>query len=286
VWVVDNASADGSADLVSSQFPEVHLVRNDHNAGFAAANNQALRQARGELLLLLNSDAYLRPGSLDAFIEAFDRHPEMGIAGASLWNADGSPQPSWGDFPRPWVEFLFQSLLFKVWPSPFPYGRRVHPLLRRAYRRFQWVDWVTGAALMMRRRVWETIGGLPEETFMYGEDMAYCARARAAGFRVGYLPEARVEHRLAGSRSNYGDWIESYTRATLEYYRRHGRAGDLARVALLVRMGSLWRRALWTVVGHLRPGARAEAAMRRAGYRRAAALARDYSRGTAGGGKT
>jgi len=276
LWVVDNASTDGSAELVEEKFPEVRLIRNARNVGFAAANNQALARAEGELLFLLNSDAVLLPGSLRALQRAFRERPELGLGGPSLWNPDGSRQPSWGDFPRPRFELLFQSLLYKVWPCRFPYGRRVHPLLRRAYTRFRWVDWVTGAALMMRRAVYETLGGLPEDGFMYGEDLEYCARAGAAGFRVGYVPEARACHRLAGSRSDYARWVESYTRATLEFYRRHGTGAEQARVSRLVRYGSVLRLGLWSVVGGARPARRREAAMRCEGYRRAMALARSY----------
>ncbi|MGH2522048.1 MAG: glycosyltransferase family 2 protein [Anaerolineales bacterium] len=274
IWVVDNASMDGSPEIVAAQFPDVRLIRNPQNTGFAAANNQALRAASGRFLMLLNSDAALLPGCLAVLRAAFVEHEGLGICGPCLLNPDGSLQPSWGDFPTPKVEFLFQSFLYKLWPTRFPYGRRVHVLLRPAYRRFQWVDWVTGAALMLRREVFEKIGGLPADVFMYGEDLEYCARARQAGFRVAYVPAARARHhQQKSSRRDFARWIEKYTRATLAYYRRHGSADDRRWVAHLIISGSRLRQVLWRLVGAVRPGWRAEAKARGEGYARAVALA-------------
>jgi N-acetylglucosaminyl-diphospho-decaprenol L-rhamnosyltransferase len=273
--VVDNASADGSPEMVAAQFPEVHLLRNPHNVGFAHANNQALRVASGEFLLLLNSDAALLPGCLAALRAAFAAHEALGICGPSLLNPDGSLQPSWGDFPTPRSEFLFQSFLYKLWPGRFPYGRHVHVLLRPAYRRFRWVDWVTGAALILRRDVLAKVGDLPTDVFMYGEDLEYCARAKRAGFRVAYVPTARARHhQRASSRRDHARWIENYTRATLLYYQRYGSAGDRRRVAELIISGSRLRRVLWRLLAVARPSKHAEAQMRREGYARAIALAR------------
>ena len=126
---------------------------------------------------------------------------------------------------------------------------------------------------MMRREVYDRLGGLPEDRFMYGEDLEYCARARQAGFKVGYIPRALVLHYLSGSRSDYARWVESYTEATLDYYRRHGTASARARVSHFVRLGSALRGLLWSSVGLLRPALRPQAKMRCEGYRRAAALA-------------
>src|SRR5579859_152547 len=216
VWVVDNASTDGSADMVAAAFPAVQLIRNAHNLGFAAANNQVMQQAHGDLILLLNSDAALQPGCLVQLQAAFAEYPTLGIAGPQLLNSDGTIQPSWGDFPTSATEFVFQSFLFKFWPVRFPYGRRIHVLQRPAYRRFQWADGVTGAAFMLRRKVLDQIGGLPQDTFLYAEDLEYCWRARQAGFGVAYCPSAGAYHVGQGSgRQDYGAWIENYTRGML-----------------------------------------------------------------------
>src|SRR5262249_26354350 len=154
----------------------------------------------------------------------------------------------------PTSEFLFQSFLYKLWPSRFPYGRRVHPLLRPAYRRFRWVDWVTGAALMLRRDVLDRIGALPTDVFMYGEDLEYCARAKRAGFRVAYVPAARARHhQQASSRLDYARWIENYTRATILYYQRYGSEHERRRVSELITFGSRLRQVLWGLLSVARP---------------------------------
>jgi GT2 family glycosyltransferase len=274
--VVDNASTDGSPEMVRSEFAEACLIRNSRNVGFAAANNQALQRAQGRHLLLLNSDTALLPEALEQLRSAFARHPELGIAGPRLLNRDGTRQPSWGEYPSVWTEFLFQTFLFKVWPAPFPYGQRVHPLQWRAYRDFRWVHWVTGAALMLRREVWDRIGGLPEDAFMYAEDVEYCWRAAQAGFRIAYCPAAAVYHFQQGSaRQDYSGWIANYTRGMLAYYNRHRSNVELRRIAYLVWAGSLLRRLVWTGVGLASRRGRDAALARQRGYACAARLARD-----------
>ncbi len=283
VWVVDNGSTDDSAELVAARFPNAHLIRNGRNLGFAAANNQALRLARGRLLFLVNSDARLIGDCCHQMQAVLAADERLGIVGPCLLNVDGSQQPSWGSFPSPLRELVFQSFLFKVWPSGLPYGRHVHPLERAAYRRFHFVDWVTGAAFMLRREVYDALGGLPEETFMYAEDLEYCWRAKRAGFRVAYCPSACVYHSgQASARRNYQHWIESYTGSLLSYYERHCSPADLRAAACLIWCGSLMRHGLWQIVGLARPSRQLEVGSRIAGYSRARALASQVLRAHCG----
>jgi GT2 family glycosyltransferase len=284
VLVVDNASSDHSAAMVDRDFPAVRLIRNDHNRGFAGANNQALQVAQAGLILLLNSDAAVLPDAFTQLQHAFAEHSTMAVAGLRLLNSDGSLQPSWGSFPNPVDEFLFQTFLYKVWPTHFPYGRQVHPWQRAAYRQFRWVDWVTGAALVFRRSVYERVGGLPEEGGMYGEDLEFCWRAKAAGFRVAYCPEARAYHRLQGSGGgDFARWIENYSRATLDYYGRHCSPEHLRRVASYIRLGSLFRQSLWRIMGRVFPKRRIEANSRINGYRRTVGMASETLRASSNG---
>jgi GT2 family glycosyltransferase len=276
IWVVDNASTDGSAEMVQAEFSQVHLICNRENLGFAKANNQVLRRAQGDFLLLLNADAVLLAGSLEAMLNAFVEYPQVGICGPCLINPDGSLQPSWGQFPTPWTEFLFQSFLFKVWPGPFPYGRKIHPFLRSTYCRFRLVDWATGACLMLRQEVLKRVGLLPEGSFMYGEDLEYCFRARRAGFEVALVSQARVLHYLqSAARKDYQKWIENYTLAILRYHARHGTASDLKWVSQTILWGSRLRWMMWRVIGFLSPRRRSEAYARCRGYLHATALATD-----------
>jgi GT2 family glycosyltransferase len=147
----------------------------------------------------------------------------------------------------------------------------VHPLARRAYRDFRWVQWVTGAALMLRREVWERIGGL----FMYAEDVEYCWRAAQAGCRIAYCPSAAAYHHQQGSaRQDFSNWIANYTDGMLAYFTNHSTRADLWRIAHLIWGGSLLRQLIWVGVGLAMPAHRPMALARQRGYARAATMAR------------
>ena len=249
VLVVDNASTDGSPEMVSREFPGAVLIRNHQNVGFAKANNQAIGKSSGRFVLLLNADARLVAGSCEMLIARMDATPGLGICGPAIFNEDGSRQPSWGRFPSPLLEFAFQFLLYKALPVPYPYGKRVHPLLLPAYSRYRLVDWVTAAAVLIRRDVVDKVGVLPEESFMYNEDVEFCFRARSAGFTVGYEPAGEVVHRVGGARASYEDWIVNYTRGSILYFASHFPPPTVARVARLMVAGNRLRYSLWRVFG-------------------------------------
>ena len=193
VIVVDNASEDGSSLMVGKDFPQVKLIENQENLGYAAANNQALRQvstpsstrgAQGKDCLLLNPDTRVKPGSLELLIQFARKHPEVGIVGAKLVNPDGSVQPSVYHFPTLWRairEYWFGQK--NVYEKYAPKGKK--PVE---------VEAVTGAAMLIPRKTIEKIGLLDEKYFMYFEDLDYCRRVRGAGFKAYYLPEAEILH--------------------------------------------------------------------------------------------
>ena len=282
--VVDNASSDGSPEMVEVEFPWSRLVVNRKNEGFARATNRGIGSSHGDYVLLLNSDAALLSGTLRALVDRMRREPLLGICGPALLNPDGSRQPSWGIFPTPIVEYMFQSFLFKIVPVPFPYGRKVHPLMARAYASFRLVDWVSAAAMLVNREVFSKVGLLPEETFMYGEDMEFCFRARSAGLRTGYDPAGCVIHAIGGSRSDHSLWIANYTQAMLTYFDEHYPAESLRLVYRAVVVGSHLRRALWKVVGAASSTRRRESVSRAKGYERAIALARAFLSSSRTGG--
>jgi len=154
--VVDNASTDGSADMVGSEFPRARLWVNPENRGFAAANNQALAEARGRIAFLLNSDAYLKPGALRALVDYMDAHPEDAVVGMRVLNPDGTTQPSCFRFPTLWDVFCEMSFLTTLFPqSPLFNRRGMGGFDRRTLRE---VDWVLGAAMAVRRE-WTHPGG-------------------------------------------------------------------------------------------------------------------------------
>jgi N-acetylglucosaminyl-diphospho-decaprenol L-rhamnosyltransferase len=192
VFVVDNGSSDGSADLVRERFPAVLLIANTSNRGYAAANNQAVERAPGRYLLLLNSDAELEPAALRTLVAYADDHPEAGVIGPKLLNPDGSLQPSGGRFPTPASTVASLLGLNRLTGRP-RYGTR------RDYEVPAEVDEVSGAAMLIRRSVIDQIGGL-DEGFAWGyEDIDFCLRARQAGWRVHYVPAARVVHQWGAS---------------------------------------------------------------------------------------
>jgi len=223
VIVVDNASEDGSAEMVRSVFPQVRLIENTENVGFARANNQAIRAGRGKYVLLLNSDTIVQPGALDSIVRFADQHPEAGIVGGRLLNADGSLQPSWNEFP---------TLLSELMGRNF---RRRRPLVgESAYE----VDWVGGACLLAQREAIEAVGLLDENFFMYSEEADWCYRMIQNGWKVYYFPKAKVIHFGGGSshRCNEAMVIQLYRSKLLFFHKHYGMMRSLClRYALLLR---------------------------------------------------
>jgi N-acetylglucosaminyl-diphospho-decaprenol L-rhamnosyltransferase len=192
VLVVDNGSTDGSVELVRKSFPADELIANASNRGYAAANNQAIERARGRYLLLLNSDAEVETAALRTLVAYADDHPEAGVIGPKLLNPDGTLQPSGGRFPTPASTVASLLGLNRLTGQP-RYGTG------RDYSVPAEVDEVSGAAMLIRREVIDRVGGL-DEGFAWGyEDVDYCLRARRAGWRVHYVPDAHVMHHWGGT---------------------------------------------------------------------------------------
>lgn len=204
VFVVDNASTDGTPEMVRNEFPSVHLIANQENLGFAAANNSALHQILTyhvsritPYVWLLNPDTEVRPGATAALVAALDSHPEVGIAGAKLLYPDGSLQHSAFRFPG-----LLQ-LAFEFFP--FPARLYDTPLNGRYPRRLYegetpfLVDHPLGAAMMVRTEAMAEIGLLDEGFWMYCEEIDWCWRMRKAGWRALCVPAAQVVHHAAKS---------------------------------------------------------------------------------------
>ena len=198
VTVVDNASGDGSAEMVEREFPGVHLVRNPRNAGFAAAHNLVLRAAQGTYWLVLNPDAAPRPGALQTLVDFMGANPDVAVAGPKLHYPDGSVQSSRRRFPEVSTLFL-ESTQFQRF-SPRNATLRRYYVTDRSDDDPQEVDWLVGACLCVRAHAAEQVGLLDERFFMYGEELDWCRRFRAAGWRISYVPAAVVVH-LEGASS-------------------------------------------------------------------------------------
>ncbi len=190
VWVVDNASTDGTAAMVATEFPWVRLVPLAENPGFAAANNIALRGATGDVCILLNPDTELHAAALTALAAYLRGHPSVGVAGPRLVNPDGSLQSA--GFAPPSLFQVWYDLV--PWPRRFYHsrlnGRFIEPLPDAPYP----VGFPLGACLATRRDVLDAVGSLDEAYGMYMEEIDFCARVRAAGYTVHILPQVVVTH--------------------------------------------------------------------------------------------
>jgi GT2 family glycosyltransferase len=216
VWVVDNASADGSAEMVRLEFPEVKLIRSQENLGFARGNNLALAQAGGEQILLLNPDTVVKEGAVTRLSQVLAAQGTAGLAGGQLLNADGSLQGSCGVFPSLWTELPL------VNRSQSPVRGAVHVNGPGGPMTVQAVDWVSGACLLLKREVLETIGPLDERFWLYTEETDWCYRARAAGWEVLFVPQARVTHLgRAASRQRSVETMFCFYQSRVRFVHKH-----------------------------------------------------------------
>lgn len=241
VVVVDNASSDGSAEMVAELFPRAALIRNAENRGFAAANNQVLRGLQGRYVLLLNPDAQTHPGALAALVRFMDRNPDVGICGPLVLNPDGTVQYSARAFPTPLAGIFRNTFLGRL----FPRNRftREYLLSDWDHRSQRDVDWVSGAAMVIRREVLEQVGVFDEQFFMYSEDVDLCYRARQAGWRVVFVPDAVVTHARAHSSDQAQiRMLIQFHRSMYRFWRKHYAPRSSLPMRLLAPVG-IWVRA-------------------------------------------
>lgn len=222
VIVVDNASTDGSAEMVRQEFPWVKLVANSRNAGYAKGNNQGILLAEGRYVLLLNPDTVVPTGALGKLIAWMDSHPDVGAVGVRLLNPDGSVQPSCRSFPEP-AYLLYESLGLTLL---FPRSRRFGAYRMTWFRhdREMDVDQPMGSALAIRRETVEDVGLLDEEFPIFFNEVDWCYRARQKGWRIMFTPEVEIVHYGGRSTSQVrlSAILESH-RSLVRFYRKHYR---------------------------------------------------------------
>jgi len=212
--VVDNASSDQSLECLQHAFPALDIVRLSENFGFAKATNLGILASRGEAVLMMNNDAVATPGSIALLVTAMEQDERIAIVGPQLRNSDGSLQLSYGRFP---------SVSGVVGGFHVRKGDRYYE--RRGYENPHDVDWLTGACLLLRRRMLDEIGLLDERFFFNYEDVDLCKRARDRGWRCVYTPDASVIHHRARSSDNpqiKERILLEKRRSQLLYYRKHG----------------------------------------------------------------
>ena len=220
VIVVDNASKDGTVDLIRRQFPEVTLIVLPENTGFAAACNRGILASTEKYCVFLNPDACLSPETIENLIHVAEQHPFIGILGPRVLDEDGvSVQPSYRSFPTTLMLFFHRfSILNRIFPNN-PWRRR-YLLLERHISEPTPVDWVSGCCMLVRRHVLNILGGFDEQFFLYSEDVDLCLRARQAGWLTYYNPWTSVTHRIGGSTRSVRPLIERH-RSIWRYYRKH-----------------------------------------------------------------
>jgi len=218
IVVVDNASTDGAPDLVRSRFPQIRVIAAPGNVGFAKANNIGIRTTVSELLLMVNPDTIVPPGTIDRLIARLDELSDVAIIGPRIVDGHGNAELSSGGPLNPWREAgrkILQSLdarrdgLAKRW-------------IERQTRRERDVFWVTGACLLVRRADAEAVGLLDERYFLYLEDVDFCAAIKARGRRVLFSPVAEILHqRGRSSAEESGRARMAWHASHLAYYRKH-----------------------------------------------------------------
>jgi hypothetical protein len=254
VFVVDNASSDGSVQMVKERFPWVRVIENAENLGFAQANNQAIGLAQGRYILLLNSDTVVHSGAFATLIAFMEQTPEAGAAGAHLLNGDGTLQPACQPMLTPWREFLrllFLDRIFHVatygagwWDTEEPRQTEV----------------IKGACLMLRRTALDQTGLLDGSYFMYTEEVDLCFRLTQAGWQIWWVPAAKVTHFGEASSRQVAQsmYIQLY-RSKIQFYRKYGgeRRADLFK--RLLHVAYLPRLVAATMLAPLSPSMGAKA---------------------------
>ncbi len=222
IIVVDNASKDGSTQMVEREFPKVVLIKNTENSGFAKGCTIGAKKAQGEYLLFLNSDIVLSHDPLPNFLSAINDNKANAVVGGLLENPNGTLQRSYGDFYTLKNVFLMLFL-----------GEK-HEVKRFQGKEKSTVDWVSGGCMFVRREVFDRVGGFDEGFFMYIEDMEFCYRIKKAGYEVLVTPHVRVTHLGQGSSSKTFAIVNIF-KGLLYFYKKHKSKVEYKVVKLMLK---------------------------------------------------
>ena len=211
VFVVDNDSADDTVEVIGQRYPWVHLIANHENLGFARANNIAIRQAKGEYVLLLNPDTIVAEPTLREAVSFMDAHPQAGGAGVRMHNGDGTLAPeSRRAIPTPWVSFLkMLGFTKRYYMSHLPWDEPGR------------IEVISGAFCFLRRKALDQIGLLDEDFFMYGEDIDLSYRLLKGGWENWYLPQDIVHFKGESTQKSTFRYVHVFYQAMLIFFRKH-----------------------------------------------------------------
>lgn len=226
IIVVDNASTDGSRDVIASAGRGVRRIFNQENLGFARANNLGVDASRGKFILFLNTDTVVGKGALDRLCSRLQSHPEAGAVGPALFRDEENPQVSFGNR----VDFFAQWRQKVIW-NPY-HARRL-----KTDRRPRKVGWLSGACLLVRREVFSRVGGFDENFFLYFEDIDLCYRIRRSGRRLLFFPDIRILHSGGGSTAPQARFCRfQYRKSQLYFYRKHNSGLSLRLLRVYLRL--------------------------------------------------
>ena len=220
VFVVDNHSTDGSIPYLKSKFPWVRYIENQENLGFSRANNQALREARGEYVLLLNPDTFIGERTLRECIDFMDKNPQAGMCGVGMLKVDGSFAPeSRRGIPTPFVAFCKMTGLGTLFPKSRLFGRYYMQYLNKYS--INPIEIVSGAFMFIRKDALDKVGLLDETFFMYGEDIDLSYRVLQAGYKNYYLPTQILHYKGESTKKNSLRYVNAFHKAMIIFFRKH-----------------------------------------------------------------
>lgn len=244
--VVDNGSTDGSPEMVTCEFPEVKLIANHDNRGFAAANNQAIRVARGKHILLLNSDTEVIGDVIAKSVEYLEQHPEVGVMGCRVLNSDRTVQLTCSQFPSLLNLILLTSGLAKLSRPKFCGRYQLRSWNRDSERD---VETVTGCYMLVRREALDQVGLLDETFFFYGEETDWCKRFTDAGWKLRFAPVGEIIHHgsLSSKKCNHRRDV-MLSRGLLQVHYKHGGPVPTAIAWMILASFNVSRSIFWSIM--------------------------------------
>ena len=230
IWLVDNASTDGSVTAAEERFPEIQVIRNSHNLGFAAANNRALRQIKGRYALLINTDVVVTEGAVQELFLFMENNSEAGMVCGQLLNLDGTRQNSIANLPSPLLLLTNETLLRILFPKAYP--SKIHQ-----YESPIEVESCIGACMMVRKKAMDAVGLLDERFFFFFEETDWAHRMRGAGWKVFFIPDAQIYHAQGQSVGHEARGRLLFYRSRYQYLKKwFPKSYPLMVVAVIIRL--------------------------------------------------
>ena len=249
VIVVDNNSGDGTVEMINEEFKEVKLIVNSKNLGYGRANNQGMKLAKGKYILLLNSDTEIINDVITKMVEWLEKRSEVGAVGCQLLYKNGKVQQSAGFIPKLskifyWATFLDDLPILRDIIKPY------HVSDINFYKKEHEVGWVTGAFFLLRKEIFEKLGGFDEKIFMYTEEIEWCMKIKKAGWKIFYTPKTSVYHLKSASPRNLNENAIIFEYKGLIYlFSKYKPKWEMIFLPSILRLGAFLRRLRFSIIG-------------------------------------